>query len=353
MRRPRIETFDLNLIRIFDALFQHGSVNAAASEIGVSASAVSHALARLRQVFEDELFVKGPGGMVPTARATELSGSVTSALGHVRSILEPWEFKPEMTGRHFKIRCNHYVSWLMMPDIMAYLREQSPGVNLTVQCDDSKGIADELDTGVVDLILGNFRHVPNRFESELLLYDHFVWVLREDHPAIQDDITPEKLGELPQLIVASNELGRSIDGVLVEAGLERYVINDKMYLVETKNKSRYNMDIKAPMVINSVLSAPAILAKTDLAALLPVRLAEVMAQRYPLAMFPSERGNRIEHRMVWHGKHAKDPAINWLCSMVKAAITHHHVSPAPAMGDDGTSVEEDTVFKAVEPSPTL
>ena len=80
MRHPRIETFDLNLLRIFDALYQHGSVIAAATEISVSPSAISHALKRLRYTFDDELFVKERGGMIPTPRATEIAEQVAGIL---------------------------------------------------------------------------------------------------------------------------------------------------------------------------------------------------------------------------------------------------------------------------------
>jgi DNA-binding transcriptional LysR family regulator len=321
VRRPRIETFDLNLLRTFDSLFQHRSVNAAATEIGVSPSAISHALARLRREFDDELFVKGRGSMIPTAHATELAGSVAAALGHVRALLEPSEFQPEITKRHFKLRCNHYVSWLVLPEIVAYLHQHSPGIRLTVQCDESSGIADDLDTGIVDFVIGTFSHIPSRFESETLLEDNFVWVLRNDHPILQSNATVEDLMKMPQLVVASNEIEQSIDGVLMESGLERPVVNDKIYLEYSKNKSKFTEDIPATVVINSFLVVPSILANSDMVSLLPTRLVDVVSQTYPLVSIDYQRESKFEHKIIWHAKRGIDPAIAWMLSTIRSVIS--------------------------------
>ena len=329
MRVPRIETFDLNLLRVFDALFQHGSVNAAANEIGVSPSAISHALGRLRQTFDDDLFVKGAGGMAPTARAAEIAERVAFVLRQVRSILGPAVFELEKTERHFRLSCNHYVGWLILPHVVRHLRDVAPNVVLTVECDYSKGIADELDAGVVDLVVGTFRQIPDRFDSELLFVDRWVWVLRADHPALSTELSKEKLLDLPQLVIAVNDVGRSIDGVVTEAGLERLVVADKVFLGGTEATSRYPGQVKGAMIINSAEVAPAILAQSDLVALLPERLAKAMSSLHnvKIVKFDNE-DNTFEHRMVWHRKHGADPAIAWLRSIFLASV---------GMWDDGSS----------------
>jgi DNA-binding transcriptional LysR family regulator len=321
MRRPRIETFDLNLLRIFDALFQHGSVSAAGEEIGVSSSAISHSLGRLRELFDDELFVKGPAGMMPTARAAEIADRVAAVLTQVRDVLEPPHFKPELPGRHFKIRCNHFISWLILPFFMNRLRADGLDIRITVQCDDGGVIADELDAGLIDLVVGTFGHVPERLASEAFLTDHWTWVMRADHPARVSGLTSEKIFRLPQLVIANSGVGRSIDGVLAESGLERPAVADKTFLGDLKTKSRYNTQVNGALVINSALVAPAILAQSDLVALLPARLATAMAKSNNLAMIDFDRpDSNFEHRLIWHRKHGADPAIAWLRSMLHAAV---------------------------------
>ena len=321
MRRPRLGSFDLNLLRIFDALFQHGSVNAAASEIGVSPSAISHALGRLRDTFDDELFVKGPGGMAPTARAAEIADRVAEVLNQVRTVLGPAEFVPASAERHFKVSCNHYVGWLLMPRVVSHLREQAHGAVLTVECEYGRGIADELDAGVVDLVVGTFGQIPERFESEVLFSDEWTWVLRADHPALETELTTERILQLPQVVIANNDVGRSIDGVVSEAGLERLVVADKIFLGDMVAKSRYSAQVKGAVIINSAEAAAAIVAHTDLVALLPGRLARVLSDLYDFKIVKFEKaGNVLEHRMVWHRKHGVDPASAWLRSVFRSSI---------------------------------
>jgi DNA-binding transcriptional LysR family regulator len=322
MRRPRIETFDLNLLRIFDAVFQHGSVNSAASEIGVSPSAISHALGRLRYVFDDELFVKGPGGMTPTARAAEIADRIAALLLQVHSVFEPAEFEPDMADRHFKLRCNNYLGWLILPHVASDFRNQQLGINMTVQCDDGRDIADDLDTGSVDLVLGSFGHLPERFESESLFLDDCAWVLRADHPALSGELTTEKLLQLPQLVIASAEVARSIDGVVTEAGLERPVVMDKIFLGDIKNNSRYSVQVKGALITNGLLAAPGILAQSDLVAMLPTRLAEMMSGHHELTTIriDTEDPKLFEHRMIWHRKHGADPAFSWLRSVIRTSV---------------------------------
>jgi DNA-binding transcriptional LysR family regulator len=321
MRRPRIETFDLNLLRIFNALFQQGSVSAAGEEIGVSSSAISHSLGRLRELFDDELFVKGPAGMMPTARAAEIADRVAAVLTQIRDVLEPPHFKPELPGRNFKIRCNHFISWLILPYVMNRLRAAGLDIRITVQCDDGGVIADELDAGLIDLVIGTFGHVPERLASDAFLTDYWTWVMRADHPARVRGLTSEQIFQLPQLVIANSGVGRSIDGVLVESGLERPAVADKTFLGDLKTKSRYNTQVNGALVINSALVAPAILAQSDLVALLPARLATAMAKSNNLAMVDLERpDSNFEHRLIWHRKHGADPAIAWLRSILHAAV---------------------------------
>jgi DNA-binding transcriptional LysR family regulator len=322
MRHSRIETFDLNLLRIFDALLRHGTVNSAASEIGVSSSAVSHALGRLRYIFDDELFVKGPGGMGPTARAADIADRVAAVLIQVRSILGPTEFNPETSEWHFKLRCTDYVGCLILPNVMKHLRYKAPNVKVTVDFEYSKSISDELDAGLIDLAIGAFAQVPARFDFEDILSDHWVWVLRSDHPCLSSTLTADVLLQLPQLVIASKEIGRSIDGVVADAGLERIAVADKIFLNDVTTSSRYGAQVKGIMIANNPNVAPAILAESDLIALLPERLVINMSRLYKLETIKfNDEEHAFMHRMIWHRKHAGDPAIDWLRSIFRTAAS--------------------------------
>jgi DNA-binding transcriptional LysR family regulator len=312
MSRSRM-TFDMNLLKIFDALFQHGSVNAAASEMGVSPSAISHALGRLRDIFEDELFVKAGGSMTPTARAAEIADRVSAIVLQVHSVLGRAKFDPETAERHFKLRCTGYMGSLILPKMVNYLAEKAPNVTLHLDFDYSKGIVDDLDSGAADLAIAVFGQTPDRFDSEFLISDRWVWVLRADHPALSPDLTTEKLLELPQFVIALSEVRRSIDGVITDAGLERFAVSDKMFLPDAMTKARYGSQVKGKIVANSSQVAPSILEQSDLVALLPERQANEASKRYNLKTIRFEKEvNVIEHRMIWHRNHGADPAIAWL-----------------------------------------
>jgi DNA-binding transcriptional LysR family regulator len=321
MRHPRLGTIDLNLLRTFDALFRHRSVNLAAGEIAVSPSAISHALSRLRQSFDDELFIKGPDGMVPTACATELAGPIGTALNHIRSALGPQDFDPATSNRQFKLRANEYISRLILPQVIRRIRQVAPGVSLVVDCDYSRGIADELDSSLIDMAVGTFANLPPRLESEILFDDRWRWVLRADHPALDGPLSAEELMKHPLLVVASTEAIISMEGTVHEGGVERLLVASKRFLETGEGGARY-LNVKGSLIINSGDAVPAILAQTDLVSLLPERMALAIAANLNLVVLPfGDDESEFDHRVIWHRRNNDDPAISWLRSIfVEAAL---------------------------------
>lgn len=312
MRRPRIEVFDLNLLRILDALYRHRSVNLAAAEIGVSPSAISHALSRLRQHFEDELFVKGADGMIPTTAVIELAESIAESLRHLRSVLGPQQFDPTTSPRQFKVRANTHAVALLLPEVIRRIRAEAPNVTMVVDCEYSKSVADELDASLVDIVIGAFSNLPARLDSEPLFADRWCWVMRADHPILGTSPSTETIMEHPLLVVAATDVAPSDSGMLYEAGVERPMIASRQFIGPARSRSRF-LDIKGTVVLNSAEPAAAIVAATDLIALIPERMAQNAKRTLALAVMPfdDEHGG-LEHRIVWHRRNSEDPAIEWL-----------------------------------------
>ena len=312
MRNPRLETFDLNLLRIFDALFRHGSVNLAAGEICVSPSAISHALSRLRQSFDDDLFVKGPDGMVPTACASELAAPIGAALKHIRAALGPQEFDPATSGRQFKLRANQYVVTLVLPGVIQRMRQEAPGVSMVVNCDYSRGIADELDSSLIDMAVGTFGNLPERLGSEVLFGDRWCWVLRADHPAFEAPLTTEELMKQPLLVIATTEVISSMEGTVREAGLERLLVASRRFLETGEGGARY-LNVKGSLIMNTADAVPDILSQTDLVSLLPERMALSISKNLELVVLPfSDDESEFDHRVIWHSRNNGNAAIDWL-----------------------------------------
>src|ERR1700752_4936501 len=124
---------DLNLLRVFHALAEEGSVTRAGARLGLSQSAVSHALNRLRYALHDELFVRGPAGMRPTPRALEIAPRLQEGWRHLQLAVAPAEFVPAETRRRFTIAAGAYTSTVLMPSVIAMIRDVAPFAEIRLQ----------------------------------------------------------------------------------------------------------------------------------------------------------------------------------------------------------------------------
>src|SRR5215470_4171142 len=162
MNDVHFHTLDLNLLRVFDALIEERSVTRAGERLGLSQSAISHALNRLRYILNDELFVRVSDGMRPTPRAADIAPRLREGLLQLQLALAPAEFVPARTDRRFTITCGEYIGTVLL-------------------------------AGRVDLAIGSFRQVPAPFACEPLFQETRVWVLSADHPAAAGELTLERL----------------------------------------------------------------------------------------------------------------------------------------------------------------
>src|SRR5215813_8700002 len=203
MNSVNFAALDLNLLRVFDTLIEERNVTRAGERLGLTQSAISHALNRLRYVFGDELFVRGPEGMQPTLRAAEIAPRLREGLIQLQLALAPAEFAPARTDRRFTITCGEYVGAVLIPGFVSRLREAAPNAELRIR-PSNMGVAEAVLAGRVDLAIGSFRRVPEWFAYEPLFRETRVWVLSADHRAAGgDELTLERLAELPHLIIAS------------------------------------------------------------------------------------------------------------------------------------------------------
>jgi len=130
MSDVHFHSIDLNLLRLFDALAEERSVTRAGARLGLTQSAVSHALNRLRHVLADELFVRGPDGMRPTARAEEIAPRLRQGLHQLQLALAPTSFAPADTQRRFAIAAAAYTCTVLMPGVVSRLRSAAPAAEL-------------------------------------------------------------------------------------------------------------------------------------------------------------------------------------------------------------------------------
>src|SRR5689334_10634989 len=123
---------DLNLLRVLDVLLEERSVTRTGARLGLTQSAVSHALNRLRYMLDDELFVRGPSGMQPTPRATEMGPQVHAALNQLHAALEPADFAPTTSDRRFTVMAGAYACAILVPPLVSRMAAEAPMAELVI-----------------------------------------------------------------------------------------------------------------------------------------------------------------------------------------------------------------------------
>lgn len=290
--------FDLNLLIVFDAVMRERSVTRAGDRIGLSQPAVSHALNRLRYMLKDELFVRTPEGMIPTPRAEHLAEPLRQALRDMEMALEPETFVPEETTRRFAIAVNNYAAVVLAPAMVVAAAKAAPKVGLDLLPSGTRDVAALLDRGELDLAIGSFEDGGERFVTTELFEDTYVAAMKENHPAQRPKLTEKVLAALPHLEVSSSgEDSSFVDEQFRRRGLAR------------------NITHRAPH-----LSAAAILANSDMVAVLSHRLAEAFLRTHRLVLCELPfAAPAIRTDMLWHRRFTDQPAHRWLRNLVQQA----------------------------------
>jgi DNA-binding transcriptional LysR family regulator len=292
-----LRSIDLNLLVIFDALMAEKGISRAAKAIGMTPSAVSHALNRLRQTFGDPLFDRTPTGMAPTRRALELIPFVRAALHSLQhGIALQHEFDPETSQRTFNLRQSDFMSDCLLPRLCARVRVEAPGVTLIV---DQLPGADEdpYAAGDIQLRVGTRLHGPE-YRRKRIWRDPFAVAMRSDHPAKTGKLTLDRFLELPFLDVSSAIVDRrSLDEVLISRGARR----------------------RTAVTIPTLAGVVAVLAHTDLCAVLPQRWVTLYSAPSELTtvLLPIPLQD-IEYAvdMIWHISNEKNAGHRWLRRLI-------------------------------------
>ncbi len=221
-----LRKIDLNLLVVFDAIIAERSVTRAAQKVGISQSAMSHALGRLRQTFKDDLVRRTSRGMEPTAQALKIPRSVQAALKQIEiAIEEQVHFDPRTSTRTFNIRISDYLVGCLLPRLCARVRAEAPLVTLKVSHPASPN-GSQVDPDVDVQLFVCSRDVPKPdVRRERLFEDHFVVVLRRGHPASRKKMTLRLFLELSFLKVEPPTIGSTmLEDALGKRGLARRVV---------------------------------------------------------------------------------------------------------------------------------
>ena len=305
-----LESFDLNLLRVLDALLTARSVSGAARQLDLSQPATSGALARLRVAFGDPLLVRSGNRMVPTPLAEELRPRLARIVDDIGQALgAAAKFDPATTQRRFRIGANDYSALVVLAPLAARLRVLAPHATLEIlphAASPERGLAErELDLVVSDRFsLRGLRNV------ETLFHETFVSVARADHPRLPPRVTLDAfLAEDHALISMRGLSPGALDGALEALGRTRRVA----------------------LTLPHYLVAPAIVAKTDLIMTLPRRVVDCFADHHRLRAFPPPLALKgFDVALAAHPRSATDPSLRWLVRTVRAVAAESAAPPGGA-----------------------
>lgn len=298
---------DLNLLRIFDALHELRSVTRAATRLGLTQSAISHALGRLRNALDDPLFTRGPGGLQPTARALAMAPGVREGLAQLRGALAPSAFDPARSERHFTICTGSYFSTMLVPDLVARARAQAPSISLSF-VNPSAELLPALDDGTIDLALGVFGKVPARLLCEPLFDEQLVWIAARDNPILTRPDCAQRITEAPRLEIMAGRPSPGLGSFVMTGGLEWRVATDGSH-----GQQR--------VAIWDAVAAARLVAQTDLVARVPRQFALRAAGPGKLAIVEdAPEAEAMEMGMVSHRRLANDASLVWLRALVLAIL---------------------------------
>ncbi|HEX7386535.1 MAG TPA: LysR family transcriptional regulator [Castellaniella sp.] len=290
---------DMNLLVAFDALMNERNVTRAATQVGVSQPAMSAALSRLRKFFGDPLFLRGTGGLLPTARARDLSEPIAQALRQIESTLvkEP-QFLPEKASLTFKLGLSDYPAFVLLPSLLQALGKEAPGVSLDVHAfNDRDHAVDLLDAGAIDAAIGvPPTHSDRRILTRPILQDEFVTIVASDHPAARRGMSMETYLALPHVLVSpEGERHGLVDQALAQQGKKR----------------------RLGLTLPQMFAVPAIVARTSMTATVMKRVALHSPVGRKLVLFPPPISlPEVVFGLIWHRRNDSHPAQAWLREFV-------------------------------------
>jgi DNA-binding transcriptional LysR family regulator len=301
-------SFDLNLLRVFDAVMAQGSLTRAADSLAMTQPAVSHAIRRLREAVGEELFTRSAHGMRPTPRAEQLWPRVRETLAHLREALAPESFDPRTEAVHFRLAMADATAALLSPGLLQIIEQGPLAVSLRMLPLVTRDPRRLLEAGDAELAVGYFPEVMTTLAAqgrdaelrhERLYNSRYVCVMRRGHP----------LAELPMSIdtyCAAHHLLVSFSG--------------RPYGYEDQALELHGRRRRIVLTVNQFFTAGRVVAHSDLLTVLPEGFVEATGYQQALVTceLPFEM-KPVQVDMLWHRRHDPHPAQRWLREQVHAA----------------------------------
>lgn len=299
MKDIHAEDIDLNLLRVFLTIWDLRSLTAAGDRLGLTQPAISHALRRLRDRFDDPLFVRSANRMLPTDTAVRLHEPVAQALGLIsRALQERTSFDAGTSQRTFRIAMSDVSETYYLPRLMAKLSRAAPQLRLDIVPLALDAIIGAMRSGEVDLALGFLKPLEGECDSHALFDDRMMCMVRAGHPHAGSRLTKAAFANLRYVHAGSSAPGhQAVDQFLTDAGIKRQIA----------------------IRVGHFTVAPDIVRRTDLAVIFPESLGRQMnsASAFRLLSLPFDLPP-VEIKVHSHPRFASDKGIAWMRDLVVA-----------------------------------
>jgi DNA-binding transcriptional LysR family regulator len=289
----RLRKIDANLLVALDVLLDEQQVTRAAQRLGITQSAMSQTLQRLRDALGDPLLVRSGSEMVMTPRAKNLAIPLRSALLALEQTLaDPESFDPETSQRGFAIAMLDVYSNSVLPRLLRLLSQAGEGLSLDVRAMNVDTVWEQLRTGELDLALAGPRSAPADMVTATLIRERMVGLVREGHPLLDGELSVERYTHWPHAVFRLTGRGEfPIDVRLAELGVTRRIAGRTPFF----------------------LSAPWVVMESDIIMNLPLSAAYEIARRWPVRLFEPPIGKPMEYEvfLAWPGHMDSDPPHQW------------------------------------------
>lgn len=280
---------DLNLFKVFDAIYTTSSLTKAAEVLCITQPAVSHALNKLRVLLDDPLFQRQSNQMVPTARAHNIIGDARLALKLLNNTLhDEHNFSPENATTNFRFCMSDLLEVSMLPRLIELVQDKAPNIHISNKSMDIPTAISEMQLGQIDFIMHTGQIHNTELKQLKIAEDRLVLIARKQHPLLINGLTSELFCQL-----------RHVD-ISVLPNISEHL---------TEHMSQNNMERKVSLSSHHLLSVPATVNRSDLVACVPFHFAK----HFELDVFniPFELPN-VEYNLYWSKESEGNAAISWM-----------------------------------------
>lgn len=292
---------DLNLLVIFETLMTELSVSKAAAKLKLSQPAMSHALAKMRDDFQDPLFVRSAKGVKPTPKALKLKDQISDVLRLSAGLYSQEEFDPKQINGRFNIASTDFFEHLALGTLLPSLAQTAPNLTLVIRQTLGALPKLELEDGSMDLaIAGFYGDLPEGFYKQKLLSETYSTVIRKDHPAVKGQLTLDQFIKLEHILVSpQGDLQGVVDQALAKKKLKRRIACG----------------------VSNFHSPALIIQNSNYTATVPTRIAQAYAEHYAVKVLPPPlEVPGFELFSVWHSRTHRSPEHQWIRQQVAKSL---------------------------------